>query len=136
MNMNMTIEAIFVPITYYTLMVNVNPGGSGDIEVNGTVPSFYPNSYTFAQGASVELQAVPAPGYEFDHWSGVPSGSEKENPTTIPVASATVVTAHFSKTASFPWWLILVGVAALLLAIIMGRLVYRLTTRRTSIQAH
>jgi len=136
MDWDMTAKAIFVPITYYTLTVDVSPSSGGDIKVNGTALSSYPNSSTFAQGTSVELRAVPAPGYEFDHWSGVPSDSEKENPTTIPVASATKVTAHFTKPASFPWWLILVGIAAFLLAIIMGRLVYRLTTRRTSIQAH
>ena len=130
----MTIEAIFVPITYYTLTVDVSPwGGGGDIEVNGTVPSSYPNSYTFAQGASVDLRAVPAPGYEFDHWGGALSNSE--NPTTISVASATEVTAHFTKPASFPWWLILVGIVAFLLALVVGRLVYRLAIRRAGAQA-
>jgi hypothetical protein len=133
-NTNMTVEAIFVQITY-TLTVDVSPRGGGDIEVNGTAPSSYPDSSTFAQGASVALRAVPAPGYEFDHWSGVPSGSEKENPTTIPVASATEVTAHFTKPGSFPWWLILVGIVAFLLAIIIGRLVYRLAIRRAGAQA-
>jgi hypothetical protein len=131
MDTDMTVEAVFVEITY-TMMVDVGPRGGGDIEVNGTAPSSYPNSYTFAQGASVALQAVSADGYRFDHWSGVPSDSEKDNPTTITVGSATEVTAHFTKLSSFPWWLILVGVALFLLALVGGRLVYRLATRRTS----
>ena len=131
MNTDITIDAFFVQITY-TLTVDVGPSGGGDIEVNGSVPSSYPNSYTFAQGASVALQAVPADGYRFDHWSGVPSGSEKDNPTTITVGSATEVTAHFTEPSSFPWWLILVGIVAFLLALIGGRLIYRLVIRRTS----
>jgi len=126
-----TVEAVFVEITY-TLTVDVGPRGGGDIEINGIAPSSYPDSFTFAQGASVALEAVPADGYRFDHWSGVPSGSEKDNPTTITVGSATEVTAHFTEPSSFPWWLILVGIVAFLLALVGGRLVYRLVIRRTS----
>ena len=129
----MTVEAVFVQITY-TLTVDVSPRGAGDIKVNGTAPSSYPDSYTFAQGASVALQAVPADGSRFDHWSGVPLGSEEDNPTTITVGSATEVTAHFTEPSSFPWWLILVGVVAFLLALIGGRLVYRLAVRGAGAQ--
>jgi len=131
MNANMTVEAVFVQITY-NLKVDVSPSGAGDIEVNGAASSSYPDSYTFAQGTLVALQAVPADGYRFDHWSGVPPGSEKDNPTTITVGSATEVTAHFTEPSSFPWWLILVGIVAFLLALVGGRLVYRLVIRRTS----
>ena len=134
MNANMTVEAIFIEITY-TLTVDVGPRGSGDIEVNGTTPPSYPDSYTFAQGTLVALQAVPADGYRFDHWSGVPAGSEKDNPTTVTVGSATEVTAHFTEPSSFPWWWILVGIVAFLLALVSGRLVYRLAVRGAGAQA-
>jgi len=135
MDYAMTVEAIFIEITYYTLTVDVSPRGGGDIEVNGAAPSSYPDSYTFAQGASVALQAVPADGYRFDRWSGVPLGSEKDNPTTITVGSAIAVTAHFTEPSSFPWWLILVGAVAFLLILVGGRLIYKLAVRGAGAQA-
>jgi hypothetical protein len=77
----------------HTLTVDAGPGGG--IEVNGTTPSSYPAVYTFAEGASVNLEAVPAPGYSFANWSGDLSSSE--NPTTITMGSDKEVTANFSQ---------------------------------------
>lgn len=123
----MTIEAIFVPITYYTLTVNIDPLASGTVNLEPSQPA-----EGYADGTQVTLTAIASEGYKFDHWSGALSGSE--NPTTIPVASATEVIAHFTKPASFPWWLILVGMVAFLLALVVGRLVYRLAVRRQSLE--
>jgi hypothetical protein len=75
----------------YTLTVDAGPGGG--IEVNGTAPSLYPATYTFAEGASVNLEAVPASGYSFVNWSG--SLSSSENPTTIIMDSDKEITANF-----------------------------------------
>jgi hypothetical protein len=128
MDQNMTIEAIFVPITYYTLTVNIDPLAGGTVTLEPSQPA-----EGYIEGTIVTLTATPSEGYRFDHWSGALSGSD--NPTTLPVASATEVTAHFTKPASFPWWVILVGVALFLLALVVGRLVYKLATRRTNVQA-
>ena len=57
------------------------------------VPS-YPHTYTFNTGASVNLEAVPAPGYRFENWSGALSGSE--NPATIVIDCNKNITANFS----------------------------------------
>jgi hypothetical protein len=120
MDSDKEVMANFTQITY-TLTVDVGPGGG--IEVNGTAPSLYPATYTFAEGASVNLEAVPASGYSFANWSG--SLSSSENPTTIIMDSDKEIAANFIEVApsTFPWWWIVVGVA------VVGLLVYFLVIR-------
>ncbi len=118
MNTNMTIEAFFVQITY-TLTVNIDPLAGGTVNLQPSQPA-----EGYAKGTIVTLTATAGEGYKFDHWSG--ALSSLENPTTITAGSATQITAHFTKPSSFPWWLILVGIVLFLLALVGGRLVYRL----------
>ena len=87
------ISATFSVITC-TLTVNVTPSGGGNVTVNGTTPSNYPNSTTWNCGENVTVNAVAAGGYEFDHWSGDLSGSV--NPTDITMDSNKDVIAYFS----------------------------------------
>ena len=54
----------------------------------------YPAAMTVAAGELV-LEAVPAPGYLFDSWSG--DLSDAANPTTIIMDCNKNVTANFSK---------------------------------------
>jgi hypothetical protein len=81
--------------TAYTLAVSVSPSGGGNIEIDGTAPPSYPVTYTFAEGTSVNLEAVPAYSPNFINWSGDLSGSE--NPTAITMDSDKEVTANFTQ---------------------------------------
>ena len=72
--------------------MNVSQGGS--VTVNQTAPSSDSAAYTFKNGTHVRLEAVPAPGYLFDSWSGDLSGTA--NPTTIVVDCDKSITANFS----------------------------------------
>lgn len=128
METDMTVEAVFVPITYYTLTVSIDPLAGGTVNLEPSQPV-----EGYIEGTIVILTATPSEGYRFDHWSDALSGSK--NPSTIPVASATAVTAHFTKTGPFPWWLISVAIAVFLLAIITGWLVYRWAIRRAGAEA-
>jgi len=125
MDSDKVVTAHFTRITY-NLTVDVSLGDGGDIEVNGTLPSAYPDSYTFAQGASVDLRAVPAPGYKFDHWS-VGDLSSSETTITITMESSKEVTAYFTEVtpSSFPWWWLVVGVGV----VVIGLLFYFLVVR-------
>jgi uncharacterized repeat protein (TIGR02543 family) len=91
MDSDKEVTAHFVRV--YTLEVDVGPSSGGDVEVDDATPSAYPATYTFAYGASVNLEAFPAPGYDFASWSGDLSGWQ--NPTTITMDSDKEVTAHF-----------------------------------------
>jgi uncharacterized repeat protein (TIGR02543 family) len=74
--------------------VTVSPAGYGTIMIDQTTASAYPATYTFSEGAQVNLEAVPVPGHRFDSWSGALSGSE--NPVTIVIDCNKNVTANFS----------------------------------------
>ena len=53
----------------YDLTVNVTPAGSGDIKVQGIIPTTYPYAASYLSGQIVQLSAIPEPGYTFDYWS-------------------------------------------------------------------
>ena len=72
--------------TTYTLTTSTT--GSGTITRN-------PNQGSYDEGASVELTANPASGWEFTSWSGDLSGST--NPETLVMNSAKSVTANFTE---------------------------------------
>ncbi|MBN1517503.1 CotH kinase family protein [Candidatus Sumerlaeota bacterium] len=45
------------------------PIGAGTVSINGITPSAYPWTGTFFTGSPIALQATPASGYRFSHWS-------------------------------------------------------------------
>lgn len=63
-----------------------------DTEGNGVVV-LEPDQTNFAWGDTVELAAVPDPGWEFDHWEGDLAGSA--NPETLIMSGDKQVTAVF-----------------------------------------
>ncbi len=64
MNGNKSVTANFV--RRYTLTITAGTGGT-------TSPA--PGTYTYDEGASVTIRAIPAAGYRFGSWSGDASGS-------------------------------------------------------------
>jgi len=83
-NGNKAVTAIFTQDTY---ALTVSTVGSGSINLNNSGPYFY--------GDVVELTAIPAAGWSFDHWGGKLSGSI--NPTTILIDGDKAVTASFTQ---------------------------------------
>ena len=83
-NGNKAVSATFTQ-NVYTLTVTTT--GSGSVNRNSTGPYHY--------GDVVELTAVPATGWSFDHWSGDLSGSN--NPKTIIINGNKDVTATFMQ---------------------------------------
>jgi len=59
--------------------------------------SYYPYTRSFNDGAPVELEAVPASGYEFVNWEVNDVASGSDNPKTIYMTCARRVTAHFTQ---------------------------------------
>lgn len=74
--------------------MDVSPGG-GTVRVNQTDSPSYPVDYTFNEGSTIHLEAVPAPGFLFDRWSGDLSGTT--NPATVVIDCNKRVTANFSQ---------------------------------------
>lgn len=66
-----------------------------NILVGGGEGTVTPASGKFGQGASVTLEAVPAVGWLFDHWTGDLAGNT--NPATVLMNSDKSVSAYFVK---------------------------------------
>ncbi|MFC1906964.1 hypothetical protein ACFLW8_02650 [Chloroflexota bacterium] len=74
-------------------MIDVN--GKGSVEADKKALSAYPTTLSLPGGTSVQLEAVPAPAYQFSNWSGSLSGNQ--NPATIKVDCTKNITAHFTR---------------------------------------
>lgn len=83
--------AIGVAAGPWVLTTTVN--GSGTITKS-------PNAADYADGASVELTAVPTAGWSFSGWSGALSGST--NPATLVMDGDKAVTATFTEDSGPP----------------------------------
>ena len=77
--------------------MDVSPG-NGIVKVGEIVSSSYPATYSFEDGTTVLLEAVPASGYLFTSWSGDLSGTT--NPATIVIECNNSITANFSQIAT------------------------------------
>ena len=77
----------------------------------------YPNIFDFAADESVDLKAVPSPGYRFVNWSGDLTGNRDS--VAIVMDCNKNITANFTDAPSsqFPWWWVVAGVAAIGVAI-------------------
>ncbi|MDY0089278.1 MAG: CotH kinase family protein [Flavobacteriaceae bacterium] len=67
------------------------------IEINPSTPGVSENPYPWTgiyfKDIPVTLKAIPLPGYQFSHWSGISTSTEDE--ITITPTSNFVITAHF-----------------------------------------
>ncbi|MDQ2077993.1 CotH kinase family protein [Marinimicrobium sp. ABcell2] len=73
------------------------------IEINDSTPgvgdAVYPWTGQYFSNVPIELEAMPAPGYRFSHWEGLPDGTPAK--TTVNRSSNLEVTAHFVEAPSF-----------------------------------
>ena len=76
-----------------TLARAVEPVGSGAV-------TLLPPGGIYVAGTNVTLTALPAPGFEFDHWSGDASAAEVAVVVTMDGDRA--LTAHFKIKTPFP----------------------------------
>jgi len=86
MDSNKIVVASFVKLTY-SVQTQVDASGGGTVD---------PASGTFEAGTHVQVTAVPASGYRFDHWGG--SSTSTTNPLNLLVNGDKTVTAYFTKT--------------------------------------
>jgi concanavalin A-like lectin/glucanase superfamily protein/List-Bact-rpt repeat protein/fibronectin type III domain protein len=86
---DLNVTATFA-INTYTLVVSVDPDGSGSVAKN-------PDQALYDHGAMVQLTATPAAGYSFVSWSG--DTTESTNPISLAMNGNKSVTAHFALNA-------------------------------------
>ena len=84
--------------------VNVSDNAHGHVKINtihlagttmGVASNPYPWTGKYFTNVPVRLEAIPAPGYEFSHWSG--SNTSTSPTITLNLTAAASITAHFRK---------------------------------------
>jgi hypothetical protein len=93
--------SVIRPLSVIVCTIDVEPAQSAD---------------GYLEGTAVSLIAKAAPSYVFDHWGGDLAG--QHNPATTPMTSGMQVRAYFVKSTPFPWWLVIVGLSGLALAVL------------------
>lgn len=86
MNSDHTAKAVFKKIPQYTLFTSVS--GEGGVQVS-------PAKENYIRGSVVNVKAVPANGWKFDHWEGDISGKNPE--VNITMNNSKSVRAVFVK---------------------------------------
>ncbi len=60
----------FIPVVdTFNLTVMVNPTGSGNVNVNGTTPAFYPTTLQFTGGTLINVSSTANATYSFTNWT-------------------------------------------------------------------
>lgn len=86
MDSDKSVEAHFIRV--HNLSKSLDPSKGGTISIS-------PSGGTYEEGTEVTVTAEPASGYEFDHWAGDATGSDKT--ITVTVDSDKNIEAHFKK---------------------------------------
>ncbi|MFH1049677.1 MAG: lamin tail domain-containing protein [bacterium] len=87
-------------LTYFNLKdtssvtLDVQPTGSGKIQISTIIPSQYPWHGKYFQDVPVKIQALPNKGYKFSNWSDT---QYKNDTITINFPDIFTITAYFSK---------------------------------------
>ncbi|MFK8103193.1 MAG: CotH kinase family protein, partial [Saprospiraceae bacterium] len=82
----------------YDITINVAPSNSGNVKANTTVGINYPWVTTYFGGIGIDLEAIPATDWEFDHWevaSNVFSPDQFSEAISMSIESGDVITAYF-----------------------------------------
>lgn len=89
MNSNRTLQAIFEAIPQFQLTIPVTAGGS-------TNPAA--GTYTYLQGTTAQVTAIPASGYAFTNWTLDGANAGTANPFTIQMNANHSLQANFAST--------------------------------------
>ena len=93
---------------------------------NAINASFGSVSWT-ASGPTVNIAASAFEGYRFDAWTGAINSSQKT--ISFTPNSSESITARFSNVVPFPWYWVVIGVAAIVL-VFAGIVIYRFIAGR------
>ncbi|MFQ5650421.1 MAG: choice-of-anchor D domain-containing protein [bacterium] len=90
------VQAFFRAGDIVELTVNLSEPGAGQVRVNTVAHSDLPWSGRYFKNIPVELEALPAPGFEFSRWSGASSSSQSS--IKLNLSRDKNITAHFEQT--------------------------------------
>lgn len=87
----------------YTITINVDPPGSGNVRINSLQLDTYPWNATYYGGITNELEATAVGNYVFDYWEMVNTANPSPNDSLITVnfSSNDNIIAHFKTPQAF-----------------------------------
>jgi hypothetical protein len=100
MDKNYTLTAYFTQVPIHRLTIAVS-----DPSMGTTNPA--PGTYTYSEGSTVTVQAIPNTGYRFKNWT-LDTTSSTENPITVYMDKDYTLTAYF-EAAPAPQYATLTG---------------------------
>lgn len=94
------IEDYFDLNSQVNVTLQVQPPGAGWVKISTITPQDLPWTGVYFHGNPVTVTAIPALGFQFDHWSSNPFiGDPNSNSFTADISSNTSFTAHFTGSA-------------------------------------
>ncbi|MFQ5650735.1 MAG: CotH kinase family protein [bacterium] len=69
--------------------------GQGRIRINSIMPEAFPWQGTYFTNVAIELEALPAAGFEFSHWSGATPSDDRV--VELELDDNKSITAHFDR---------------------------------------
>ena len=84
----------------FSLNVDVEPTGSGNVSIQSYTPSIYPYSVAYTSGQTINLSATPETGYTFNYWT---LNNHFVNPNStdpnvyFTIATGDDIVAHFTE---------------------------------------
>ncbi|HET6245489.1 MAG: CotH kinase family protein [Bacteroidetes bacterium] len=82
----------------YNIVYDVSPANAGNIKINSIIPSTYTFAGDYYGGIDILLNAISAPGYEFDYWqlqNHTLSPSNNDSSTVLNITQADSIVAVF-----------------------------------------
>ncbi len=94
-----TITAHFNELIYHDIQINAVPEDAGVLSLNGAIPPYLPETYTFLENTTVTFSASPVSGYRFTGWSSENLTLELSGNSYgfVNVTDSDVLTASFEE---------------------------------------
>ncbi|MBL7785105.1 MAG: CotH kinase family protein [Chitinophagales bacterium] len=95
---NDTLVVHFAPIVY-TIVYMVEPAGAGQINLNNSNISNYPNSVDYNINTPINMAAIPAAGFEFVSWelqNNILFPSQTDSAVVFNTTAPDTIIAHFN----------------------------------------
>ena len=93
-------EEFFSTNGSYKLTLNISESGSGKIHLNTIDVTSFPWTGKYFNNNTIQMTAIPNPGYEFSQWEGAVESTEKT--ISVTTAESTDITAVFNYIGNEP----------------------------------
>ena len=95
-----TIVAHFNELVYHDIELNCTPVDAGILSIDGNVPPYLPETYSFLENTVAAISAMPKNGYRFVEWTSnnleIQPNAQQDGAFII-ISESDILTAHFEE---------------------------------------